>query len=124
MREFSYLNGQILPSEETKIHVSDLGFLRGYGIFDFFRVIKGRPVFLPDHLYFLNSDPETILGAKNINKYVAMVLKIITVLDSVIVVYRVIISCTHLWACIVGNWRECLIRSFEHFVGRHWQTDI
>lgn len=50
MREFSYLNGQILPSEETKIHVSDLGFLRGYGIFDFFRVIKGRPVFLPDHL--------------------------------------------------------------------------
>jgi branched-chain amino acid aminotransferase len=50
MVEFNYLNGQILPSEETKIHVSDLALLRGYGIFDFFRVINNKPIFMEDHL--------------------------------------------------------------------------
>jgi D-alanine transaminase/branched-chain amino acid aminotransferase len=50
MPEYNYFNGQIIPSAETKIHVSDLAFLRGYGIFDFFRVVKRRPVFLSDHL--------------------------------------------------------------------------
>jgi branched-chain amino acid aminotransferase len=50
MKEFNYFNGEILTSEETKIHVSDLAFLRGYGIFDFFRVINGKPIFMEDHL--------------------------------------------------------------------------
>ena len=50
MKEFSYFNGQIFTSEETKIHVSDLAFLRGYGIFDFLRAIGSKPVFVEDHL--------------------------------------------------------------------------
>jgi branched-chain amino acid aminotransferase len=50
MKEFNYFNGEILTSEETKIHVSDLAFLRGYGIFDFFRVINGKAIFMEDHL--------------------------------------------------------------------------
>ncbi|PWK28349.1 D-alanine transaminase/branched-chain amino acid aminotransferase [Arcicella aurantiaca] len=45
-----YLNGEILPSEKAQIHVSDLGLLRGYGIFDFFRAIDGQPIFIEDHL--------------------------------------------------------------------------
>jgi branched-chain amino acid aminotransferase len=49
-KEFYYLNGQIIPSEEAKIHVSDLALLRGYGIFDFFRSVKGKPIFIEDHL--------------------------------------------------------------------------
>lgn len=39
----SYINGQFLPFEECKLHVSDLGFQRGYGIFDFFRA-KGNHI--------------------------------------------------------------------------------
>ena len=50
MIEFNYFNGQILTSEQTKIHVSDLAFLRGYGIFDFLRVINNKPIFIEDHL--------------------------------------------------------------------------
>lgn len=50
MKEYNFLNGQILLSEEAKIHVSDLGLLRGYGIFDFFRAVNGKPVFMDDHL--------------------------------------------------------------------------
>lgn len=45
-----YLNGEILPSEKAQLHVSDLGLLRGYGIFDFFRAIDGQPIFIEDHL--------------------------------------------------------------------------
>lgn len=50
MKEFNYFNGEILISEDTKIQVSDLAFLRGYGIFDFFRVINGKAIFMEDHL--------------------------------------------------------------------------
>ena len=50
MKEFNYFNGEILSSEETKIHISDLAFLRGYGIFDFLRAIDGKPIFIEDHL--------------------------------------------------------------------------
>ena len=45
-----YLNGEILPAEKAQLHVSDLGLLRGYGIFDFFRAIDGQAVFIEDHL--------------------------------------------------------------------------
>lgn len=48
--DFYYLNGQILPADEARLHVSDLGLLRAYGIFDYFRAIDGQPVFLEDHL--------------------------------------------------------------------------
>ncbi|MBC8111325.1 MAG: aminotransferase class IV [Verrucomicrobia bacterium] len=50
MKEFYYLNGEIVASEQAKIHVSDLGLLRGYGIFDFFRAMDGQAIFLEDHL--------------------------------------------------------------------------
>lgn len=50
MSSYAYFNGQFLPLEETKIHVSDLAFLRGYGIFDFLRVMGGHPIFVEDHL--------------------------------------------------------------------------
>ena len=50
MQEQIYLNGEILPAEKAQIHVSDLGLVRGYGIFDFFRAINGQPIFIEDHL--------------------------------------------------------------------------
>ncbi len=47
---FFYLNGQYIPENEATINVSDLGLLRGYGIFDFFRSVNGQVLFLEDHL--------------------------------------------------------------------------
>lgn len=45
-----FVNGQIVPADQARLHVSDLGLLRAYGIFDYFRAIEGQPVFLEDHL--------------------------------------------------------------------------
>lgn len=51
-----FLNGDILPYDKGTLHVSDLGLLRGYGVFDFFRVIDGKPIFIDDHIQrFFNS---------------------------------------------------------------------
>jgi D-alanine transaminase/branched-chain amino acid aminotransferase len=40
----------MVPVDKAVINVKDLGFLRSYSIFDFFRIYKGKPVFIEDHL--------------------------------------------------------------------------
>jgi D-alanine transaminase/branched-chain amino acid aminotransferase len=48
--EYAFVNNRIVPAVEAVLNVSDLAFLRGYGIFDYFRVIDGKAVFLEDYL--------------------------------------------------------------------------
>lgn len=50
MEEVYYLNGQYVKKSEAKISVFDLGFLRGCGIFDFFKTVKRKPFLLAEHL--------------------------------------------------------------------------
>lgn len=45
-----WFNGSWKKAEDVQVSVKDIGFLRGYGIFDFFRIMDGKPVFLSDHL--------------------------------------------------------------------------
>lgn len=52
---YIYINGSYLPKEDAKVPVYDLGLLRGMGIFDFFRVIEGVPVFAEDHIMRLRN---------------------------------------------------------------------
>jgi len=44
------INGELIENQQAKVHISDLGLRRGYGVFEFFRVLQGIPVFLEDHL--------------------------------------------------------------------------
>ena len=44
------INGTILHKDKALIPLSDLGLLRGYSVFDFFRVLEGIPIFLEDHI--------------------------------------------------------------------------
>jgi len=46
---YSFINNEFLPAEKTFVHVSDLSTQRGYGIFDFFKVVNGQPLFLEDY---------------------------------------------------------------------------
>lgn len=45
-----YINGKFVRYDELKVHVSDLGLQRGFGIFDYFREIDGKIYFLEDYL--------------------------------------------------------------------------
>ncbi len=50
MLTYCHLNGQLTPAAEAKLHISDLGLLRGFGIFDFFLFRNHQPLFLADYL--------------------------------------------------------------------------
>lgn len=50
MTEYAFINGEIMPVADAKLNINDLALLRGYGVFDFFRVIDGKPIFLEDYL--------------------------------------------------------------------------
>lgn len=48
--QFVFVNGNIMSSDEASISIHDIAILRGYGVFDFFRAIDGKPIFLEDYL--------------------------------------------------------------------------
>ena len=51
-----YYKGHWQNPEKVTVSVKDVGFLRGFGIFDFFRIMDGKPIFMSDHLdRFLSS---------------------------------------------------------------------
>jgi len=53
---YVFVNDSFLAEEQASLLVSDLAIHRGYGIFDFFKTINGKPIFLDDHLErFYNS---------------------------------------------------------------------
>ena len=37
MKPFCFADGEIIPSQDARLHPADLAVIRGYGIFDFFR---------------------------------------------------------------------------------------
>jgi branched-chain amino acid aminotransferase len=44
------IDGELVKADEARLHVSDLGLLRSYALFDFFRVSRGVPLFLEGYL--------------------------------------------------------------------------
>lgn len=49
-QQFSVINGEFVEKEAASIKINDLSVSRGYGIFDFFKTINGKPVFIDDHI--------------------------------------------------------------------------
>ncbi|MFN7118490.1 MAG: aminotransferase class IV [Saprospiraceae bacterium] len=56
MIRYYNINGQIVSASDAALKVNDLAILRGYGIFDYFLVREGVPMFLDDYVSrFFNS---------------------------------------------------------------------
>ncbi len=47
---YVYHHGEIIPLDKAFLHISDLAVQRGYGIFDFFKIVNNTPLFLDDYL--------------------------------------------------------------------------
>lgn len=47
---YAIVNQSLVPAADATLHVSDLSIQRGYGIFDFFKTLGGKPVFRDEHL--------------------------------------------------------------------------
>ncbi|MBB5440383.1 D-alanine transaminase/branched-chain amino acid aminotransferase [Pedobacter sp. AK017] len=47
---FVFINDAFFQAEHSAILIKDLSVQRGYGIFDFFKTVNSKPVFLDDHL--------------------------------------------------------------------------
>lgn len=47
---FVFVRDSFVPASQAVILIGDLSIQRGYGIFDFFKTLDDRPVFLEDHL--------------------------------------------------------------------------
>lgn len=62
MKPLCFARNQIIPSSEATLHPMDIGLIRGYGIFDFFRTENFVPLFLTDYLdRFIGSAQKTYL---------------------------------------------------------------
>lgn len=62
MKNFCFANDAIIQAEKASIHPMDIGLIRGYGIFDFFRTSNYTPLFLNDYLdRFIRSAEKTHL---------------------------------------------------------------
>jgi branched-chain amino acid aminotransferase len=52
----AFINNTFTDAAQASILITDLSVQRGYGIFDFFKTVNGKPVFLDDHIErFYNS---------------------------------------------------------------------
>jgi branched-chain amino acid aminotransferase len=49
MKRSAYFRGKIVPLEKININPYDLGFLRGYGVFDVMKTVNNKPFLLDDH---------------------------------------------------------------------------
>jgi branched-chain amino acid aminotransferase len=50
MDHYVVINGTLTPASSATIGINDLALNRGYGVFDFFRLSKGVPLFLEAHI--------------------------------------------------------------------------
>jgi len=74
------LNDQIIDQDKAFVHVSDLALLRGYGVFDFFRLVGLQPLYFNDHIERLYSSADILrlkcpIGRKSLK---SMILEIIS----------------------------------------------
>ncbi len=80
MKKYFYLNGKILDINKPALQINDIGVLRGYGVFDFFRTYNGKVFHWEDHFKRFTSSAKSLnlkvlLSKDSILKIVKQLLK-------------------------------------------------
>ena len=66
MKKWAFVNEQYVAEEKACLHFRDLSIQRGYGIFDFLKLVENTPLFLEDHLdRFFHSAREMFLPIRH-----------------------------------------------------------
>lgn len=60
MEKYCYLNGKILETKKANVNITDIGILRGFGIFDFLRTYDGAPFLFDEHLERLEKSAKLV----------------------------------------------------------------
>lgn len=60
MKKYCYFDGKICLLKDAKVSANDLGILRGYGVFDFFRTRNGKLFHFSDHYKRFANSARTI----------------------------------------------------------------
>jgi branched-subunit amino acid aminotransferase/4-amino-4-deoxychorismate lyase len=50
MKRYAYVNGKIVPADKVTLPVTDIGVLRGFGIFDWIKAHHGIPILGQEHI--------------------------------------------------------------------------
>ena len=58
--KYCYFQGSIIPFDKAHISLNDLGVLRGYGVFDFYRSYNGKPFCLKEHFARFQNSAKSI----------------------------------------------------------------
>ena len=74
-----YLNGEFINPAEARISIMDLGLLRGWGVFEYFRTYHGKLFKVEEHLrrFYESSNRLCIRPPLSFNKMLALVKKLI-----------------------------------------------
>lgn len=70
-----YFNDQYIDSSKALLKTTDLSIQRGYAVFDFFRTVNGRPLFINDHLdRFFDSASAMYLSLKQTKEEISSII--------------------------------------------------
>jgi branched-chain amino acid aminotransferase len=75
--EFTCLDGDVVPSTEAKISVTDDGLLRGDGVFEVVRLYEGKPFVLDEHLMRLANSAKNLRLPVNVEAFREDVAKVL-----------------------------------------------
>jgi branched-chain amino acid aminotransferase len=84
MHTITFVDGNFITQAEASVSVRDLSLLRGYGVFDYLKTYKEKPLFLEDYLQrFIRSSQEMFLPLSySLEELAAIVVEILALSQS------------------------------------------
>ncbi len=87
MKKYCYFNGKIIESKKAGLPINDIGIIRGYTIFDYFKTYNGKPFRISDYYKRFKNSAKKIgfeipISQKKLEETITKLLKINNVQDA------------------------------------------